>query len=168
MSTAAIPIDYCSDCRPLYGLPPTTKPVGTYDTCPACNPDIPILSCPEHRSPALADLALPANQYYYCQACGDEWVNEPTASWRSHDYAVALLALTWLTFQCGVYFLLMLGFVLVLTQNYGYTPEDAILPAAGYSFVAFIFWITVLFPALLHLVADVGERAWRAVWGQSL
>jgi hypothetical protein len=162
-----IPTDYCPDCRLTHGLPPTTGPVGTYQSCPTCDPGTPILSCPEHRSPALADLDLPAGQYYYCPACDCEWCDINDPSDRLRDIGIALAALTWLTFQCGVYFVFMLGFVLALTQHYGYAPEDAIGPAAGYAFLFFIFWILLLFPALFDLITTAGRHAWRGIWGQS-
>lgn len=163
-----IPVDYCPDCRPLYGLPPTTGPVGTYDSCPACNPDTPILSCPEHRSPALADLTLPANQYYYCLACDDEWCYEITRTDHLRDVGMAAAVMGWLTVQCAVMLVFCLGMTLALRQNYGYDIDHAIWLGTIYGWLAFIFWITVIFPGLFHLAAEVGERTWRAVWGQSL
>jgi hypothetical protein len=168
MATTAIPTDYCSDCRPLYGLPPAPKPTGAYDACPACDPHTPILSCPQHRSTALAGIASPGN-YYYCPACDDEW-HEPGPDERAsyRDYGMALAALTWLTFQCGVYFTFMLGFVLVLTQNYGHAPDDAIGPAALYAFLFFMFWILFLFPALFDITVGTAQRVWHGIRGQSL
>lgn len=163
-----IPTDYCPDCRPLYGLPPTTGPVGTYDSCPACNPDTPILSCPEHRSPALADLALPANQYYYCLACDDEWCSEPTSGERLHDIGMAAVVLGWLTIQIAVITMFCLGFALALHQNYGYDRDHAIWFGALYGWLAGIFWVTAIFPGLFNLITEASERTWYAIRGWSL
>lgn len=170
MAQTVIPTDYCPSCRLINGLPPTTDPVGTYQSCPSCDPSTPILCCPQHRSAALADLDLPANAYYHCPACDDEWCNGPTdsPSIDSRDIGTILLALTMLTFQCGVYLVLLLGFILVLHQNYGHTLDDALAPSAFYSFLVFIFWITVLFPSLWWAADETCHRVWRGIWGQPL
>jgi hypothetical protein len=117
--------------------------------------DTPTLSCPEHRPAALATLDLPVNSYYYCPTCDDEWCNDPGDSWRAYDYGMALLVTTWLAFQCGVALTFTLGIALVLRDNYGYADDSAVGYGTLYGFGLFIFWITILFPALWHLYDEI-------------
>jgi uncharacterized BrkB/YihY/UPF0761 family membrane protein len=134
--------------------------------------DTVILSCPDCRCDAGITNPSPAapGSYYYCASCDEEWY-EPRPDDRNEiyrDLGMALAALTWMTFQLAVMLTFTLGFALVLHQNYGYASDDLPIPATGYAFLFFIFWITILFPALFDLVTTVGRYTWRAIWGTPL
>lgn len=130
---------------------------------------ISMLTCPECRYDVdLPELEALPDRTYHCLECGEDWSD--TRFWTVDDYKMAILACAWLFFQIGVMAALILGWILVLRDNYGYSPptHDSFGAATGYGtlygFLTFLFWILFLFPALMDSLAAIGRQVTRLMW----
>jgi hypothetical protein len=111
-------------------------------------------------------LDIPTNQYYYCPLCHAEWCLPAPTENRSGRLFI-LGALTWLTFQFALMLAVMLGWTLVLRDNYGYTEDAALGYGALYGTLTWIGSTFLTFPAMW-----AGQDAARWVrgylWGAAL